>query len=61
MDKHKLPANGSVIRFKRKDDDEWREGEFDEQNAVFIEIYSTELVTHNHTDIEKWEYLEDRE
>jgi hypothetical protein len=61
MDKHKLPANGSVIRFKRKDEDEWREGEFDEQNAMFIEIYSSELVTHNSTDIEKWEYLEDRE
>ncbi|TDE11298.1 hypothetical protein [Dyadobacter psychrotolerans] len=61
MEKNRLPANGSVIRFMRTDENEWKEGEFDEQNQMFIEIYSTELVTHNSSDILKWEYLEDRE
>jgi len=61
MEKNRLPANGSVIRFMRNDENEWKEGEFDEQNLMFIEIYSTELITHNSSDIRKWEYLEDRE
>ena len=59
MDKIALPENGSLIRFKRFDEDEWKEGEYDEQNKMFIEIYSAETVTHNSTDITEWNYMEE--
>jgi hypothetical protein len=51
---NKLPENGDLIRFRRHDEEEWREGEFDEQNQMFIEIYAPELVTHNLEDIAEW-------
>lgn len=54
-----MPENGAVVRFMRKDDPEWIQGEYDEQNQMFIEIYSAELVTHNCTDILKWELWEE--
>ena len=59
MEKGTLPENGAVVRFMREDDPEWKQGEYDEENKLFIEIYSTELVTHNSTDILKWEYQDD--
>lgn len=58
MEDKTLPDNGSQVRFMRKDDDEWRDGEYDAENKMFIEIYSTELTTHNWTDISQWELLE---
>ncbi|KAA0992504.1 hypothetical protein [Dyadobacter aurulentus] len=54
MEEKKLPEDGAQIRFRRVDEEEWREGEFDQQNRLFIEIYSPELVTHNSSDIEEW-------
>lgn len=54
-----MPENGALVRFRRQDEDnEWKQGEFDEQNQMFIEIYSTELVTHNSNDVVQWEELE---
>jgi hypothetical protein len=58
MQKNEKPTNGSLVKFIRTDENEWKEGEYDEQNQMFIEIYSSELVTHNFPDILKWEYLE---
>lgn len=58
MEGKTLPTNGSLVRFKREDDDEWRDGEYDAENKMFIEIYSTELTTHNWTDIVRWELLD---
>ena len=59
MNQGSLPTNGAFVQFKRKDEDEWKQAEYDEENRLFIEIYSAEIVTHNLDDIEKWEYLED--
>ena len=56
---NQFPMNGSIVRFKREDDEEWREGEFDEQNQMFIEIYSSEMITHNFSDIVSWKYTEE--
>ena len=56
---NELPTNGALIQFKRKDEDEWKQGEYDEVNKLFIEIYSAETVTHNVDDIEKWAYMEE--
>lgn len=54
-----MPENGAVVRFRRNDDDnDWKEGEYDEQNRLFIEIYAAEPVTHNSTDILEWENME---
>lgn len=53
-----MPENGSLVRFMRHDDDEWRDGEYDAENKMFIEIYSAELTTHHWTDVQKWELLE---
>ncbi len=58
MDQNTLPGNGTLVRFRRIDDEEWRDGEYDAENKLFIEIYSTELITHNWTDIRFWEPLE---
>jgi hypothetical protein len=58
MEKNTLPEHGSLVRFMRIDDEDWRDGEYDAENKMFIEIYSTELTTHNWTDIRKWELLE---
>jgi hypothetical protein len=58
MDKETLPENGALVRFMRIDDDEWKDGEYDAENKMFIEIYSTDLITHNWTDIRKWERLD---
>lgn len=51
-----MPANGAEVKFMRKDENEWKQGEFDEENKMFIEIYSAELVTHNFVDILEWKY-----
>jgi len=51
------PENGAVVKFKRIDEDQWRDGEFDLENKMFIEIYSAELTTHNLNDISAWEPL----
>ena len=59
MENETMPENGAVVRFMRKDDPEWIQGEYDEQNHMFIEIYSAELVTHNSADILKWEAWEE--
>ena len=59
MDNKTMPENGALVRFMRKDDHEWVQGEYDEQNNMFIEIYSADLVTHNSTDILKWENWEE--
>lgn len=53
-----MPENGAAVRFIRTDDDEWRDGEYDAENKMFIEIYSTELTTHSWTDIRIWELLD---
>jgi len=54
-----MPENGTIVRFKCNDDDsEWKQGEYDEQNRMFIEIYSPEIVTHSSSDILQWEALE---
>lgn len=53
-----MPEDGSQIRFMRYDDEEWRDGEYDAENKMFIEIYSTELTTHNWTDVQEWELLD---
>lgn len=58
MEDKTLPENGSLVRFMRKDENEWRDGEYDAENKMFIEIYSTELTTHNWTDIGVWEFLD---
>jgi len=58
MQKTEIPENGASVKFIRHDDDQWRDGEFDRENQLFIEIYSTELTTHNITDVEKWEYID---
>ena len=58
MEEKALPENGSPVRFMRHDDDEWRDGEYDAENKMFIEIYSAELTTHHWTDVQKWELLE---
>lgn len=58
MDQNALPENGSAVRFMRLDDDVWRDGEYDGENKMFIEIYSTELTTHSWTDIKDWELLD---
>ncbi|MHA4739255.1 hypothetical protein [Dyadobacter sp. MSC1_007] len=58
MDKETLPENGALVRFMRIDDDEWKDGEYDAENKMFIEIYSTDLTTHNWTDIRKWARLD---
>lgn len=58
MKEKALPENGSQVRFMRYDEEEWRDGEYDAENKMFIEIYSTELTTHNWTDVRKWELLE---
>ncbi|KQS27680.1 hypothetical protein [Dyadobacter sp. Leaf189] len=50
----KWPENGTLVRFRRHDEEEWREGEFDEQNQMFVEIYAPELITHNTNDIAEW-------
>jgi hypothetical protein len=52
-----IPENGSLVRFIRTDEEEWREGEFDGENKLYIEIYALELRTHNIEDIREWEYL----
>ena len=57
MDQITLPENGSPVRFKRFDDNSWRDGEYDAENKMFIEIYSTELTTHSWTDVRVWEVL----
>lgn len=60
MENNLMPENGALVRFRRNDDDnEWKQGEYDEQNRMFIEIYSSELVTHNSGDILEWEALEE--
>ncbi|WP_221392421.1 hypothetical protein [Dyadobacter sp. NIV53] len=59
MENNSMPENGAVVRFMRKDDQEWIQGEYDEQNGMFIEIYSSELVMHNSSDILKWENWEE--
>jgi len=53
------PDNGALVRFVRTDDDQWRDGEFDLENKMFIEIYSAELTTHNRNDIKEWEYIKE--
>lgn len=58
MDQNTLPENGTLVRFLRIDEEEWKDGEYDAENKLFIEIYSTELITHNWTDIRTWELLE---
>lgn len=58
MDQNTLPENGLLVRFKRVDEDEWRDGEYDAENKMFVEIYSTDLTTHNWIDIRIWEPLE---
>jgi len=58
MEKETLPENGMLVRFMRKDEEGWRDGEYDAENKMFIEIYSAELTTHSWTDIAKWEPLE---
>lgn len=58
MDQNTLPENGTLVCFLRIDEEEWRDGEYDAENKLFIEIYSTELTTHNLTDIRTWELLE---
>jgi hypothetical protein len=57
MEKNTLPENGSLVRFKRIDNEEWLEGEYDSEIKMFIEIYAVEPVTHNSTDILTWEYI----
>lgn len=51
-----MPENGAAVRFRRIDEDEWKDGEYDAENHLFIETYATELVTHNSTDILDWQY-----
>ncbi|MCE7043235.1 hypothetical protein [Dyadobacter sp. CY312] len=58
MEKHEMPENGAVVRFRRSDGAEWVDGEFDEENQLFIEIYSAEPITHHRQDIVEWEYLD---
>ncbi len=59
MKKDQTPENGALVRFRRNDDDnEWKDGEYDEQNQMFIEIYSAEPVTHNRADILEWKYTD---
>ena len=58
MENKTTPSNGAEVKFMRKDEDEWKLGEFDEQNQMFIEIYSAELITHNLDDILKWKYTD---
>ncbi|CAG5067733.1 hypothetical protein DYBT9623_00455 [Dyadobacter sp. CECT 9623] len=59
MEKHtELPENGAQVKFRRGDEEEWREGEFDQENQLFIEIYSPEIVTHNSADIAEWVHLD---
>ena len=58
MDNNTLPENGSLVRFRRTGEEEWREGEFDAQNQLFIEIYAPEMITHNSTDILEWQAVE---
>ncbi len=55
----KMPENGALVRFRRNDeDDDWKQGEYDEQNGIFIEVYSADLVTHNAADIQEWVLME---
>lgn len=54
-----ISENGALVRFVRVDDDQWRDGEFDLENKLFIEIYAAELTTHNIGDINKWEYIKE--
>jgi hypothetical protein len=54
-----IPENGALVRFVRIDEEEWREGEFDAENKLYIEIYSLEPTTHNIEDIREWEYIEE--
>ena len=53
-----MPENGRPVTFRRIDEEEWKEGEYDEENQLFIETYAAELSTHNHTDIAEWKYME---
>jgi hypothetical protein len=57
MDAAQIPENGALVRFLRTDEEEWREGEYDGENKLFIEIYALEPSTHNTEDIREWEYL----
>jgi hypothetical protein len=59
MDNQLLPENGALVRFRRIGEEEWIEGEFDQENRLFIEIYAPETVTHNSTDISDWQYMEE--
>ncbi len=52
-----IPENGALVRFVRIDEEEWREGEFDAENKLYIEIYALELTTHQVEDIREWAYL----
>ncbi len=59
MTKSDIPENGASVRFLRTDEEEWRDGEFDGENHLFIEVYALEPSTHNMEDIREWEYLQD--
>lgn len=52
-----MPENGSLVRFRRIDNEAWLEGEYDSELKMFVEIYAAEPVTHNSTDISAWEYI----
>jgi len=58
MENQSLPENGASVRFRRADESTWRQGEYDSQNQLFIEIYAPETITHNHTDIAEWEHMD---
>ncbi|WP_159473800.1 hypothetical protein [Dyadobacter sp. 3J3] len=57
MTQSEIPENGALVRFLRTDEEDWRDGEFDAENHLFIEIYALELSTHAMEDIQEWEYL----
>ena len=57
MTQSDIPENGASVRFLRIDEDEWKEGEYDGENHLFIETYALEPVTHNREDIRSWEYF----
>lgn len=54
-----MPENGSLVRFRRKDSEDWLEGEYDSEIKMFIEIYAAEPVTHSSSDILDWEYVDE--
>ncbi len=57
MTQSDIPENGALVKFLRIDEDVWREGEYDGENHLFIELYALEPSTHNLEDIQVWKSI----